>query len=136
MSTVVNGTLVEGPILAIGTGNTPLAGVQALSPRDFFFDAPLTGLNDTNATWSPTLSPIASTDYESAVGWSGIGNISETQKAAIVGLVAQANALGIPSRFWDTPGWPIGARNAVWKELLDAGAYWLNADDLEAASQF
>lgn len=111
--------------------------MQALSPRDFFFDAPLTGLNDTtNATWSPTLSPIASTDYGSAVGWSGIGNISETQRETILTLVGQANALGIHSRFWDTPGWPIGARDAVWKELLDDGAFWLNADDLEAASQF
>lgn len=129
--------MVEGPVLVIGTGNTPLAGVQALSPRDFFFDAPLTGLNDTtNATWSPTLSPIASTDYETAVGWSGIGNISETQRATVLSLVAQADALGIPSRFWDTPGWPIAARDAVWKELLDDGAFWLNADDLEAASQF
>ncbi|EIM92651.1 uncharacterized protein STEHIDRAFT_89836 [Stereum hirsutum FP-91666 SS1] len=137
LSTVVNDTLVEGPVLVIGTGNTPLAGVQALSPRDFFFDAPLTGLNDTtNATWSPTLSPIASTDYETAVGWSGIGNISETQRATILSLVAEADALGIPSRFWDTPGWPIAARDTVWKELLDDGAFWLNADDLEAASQF
>jgi hypothetical protein len=27
-------------------------------------------------------------------------------------------------------------RSAVWQELLDDGAFWLNADDLEAASSF
>jgi hypothetical protein len=34
-------------------------------------------------------------------------------------------------RFWDTPGWPIIARNNVWRELLNDEADWLNAGDLE-----
>lgn len=29
-----------------------------------------------------------------------------------------------------------GARNNVWTELINDGADWLNADDLEAASSF
>jgi len=126
-----NGTCTLGVVTAVGTGNTPLAGIQALSPRDLFFDAPLIALN---ATFDITLSPIASTDYEVAVGWSGIGNISETQLSNVQRLVADAHQLGIRARFWDTPGWPIGARNNVWKTLMDNGADWLNADDLEAAA--
>ena len=27
-------------------------------------------------------------------------------------------------------------RNAIWQELINDGAFWLNADDLEAASSF
>ena len=81
-------------------------------------------------------SPIASTDYEAVVGWSGIGSINGTARAAIKQLVDDAHSFGIAARFWDTPGWPIRARNAVWEELLTAGADWLNADDLEAASKF
>ncbi|KAJ6575212.1 hypothetical protein B0H19DRAFT_632556 [Mycena capillaripes] len=126
-----NGTCVLGPVVAVGTGNTPLDGIQALSPRDLFFDAPLIALNE---TFDITISPIASTDYEVAVGWSGIGNISDTQLSAVQKLVADAHGLGIRARFWDTPGWPIGARNSVWKVLMDNGADWLNADDLEAAA--
>ncbi|OBZ79258.1 Altered inheritance of mitochondria protein 6 [Grifola frondosa] len=98
---------------------------KALSPRDYFFDAPLMQLTDPslNTTWDPTLSPLASTDYAEAVGWSGIGNISDAQRANI-------------TKFWDTPAWPIHARTNVWRELLNGGADWLNADDLKAASEF
>lgn len=81
-------------------------------------------------------SPIASTDYGSVVQWSGIGSINDTARETIKQLVDEAHALGIKARFWDTPGWPIRARNAVWEELLTDGADWLNADDLEAASEF
>ncbi|KAJ7492533.1 hypothetical protein FB451DRAFT_536856 [Mycena latifolia] len=130
---VPNGTCTSGAITVVGTGNTPLDGIQALSPRDVFFDAPLTGLN---TTFDVTLSPLASTDYEVAVGWSGIGNISEAQLSAVQKFVADAHGLGIRARFWDTPGWPIHARNNVWKTLTDNGADWLNADDLEAAATF
>ncbi|KAJ7225428.1 hypothetical protein GGX14DRAFT_548279 [Mycena pura] len=126
-----NGACVLGPVVVVGTGNTPLAGIQALSPRDVFFDAPLLALN---STFNPTISPLASVDYEVAVGWSGIGNINNTQLSAIQTLVADAHALGIRARFWDTPGYPIFARNAVWQTLIDNGADWLNADDLEAAA--
>jgi len=126
-----NGSCVLGPVVVVGTGNTPLAGIQALSPRDVFFDAPLLALN---STFNPTISPLASVDYNVAVGWSGIGSINNTQLSAIQTLVADAHALGIRARFWDTPGYPIFARNAVWQTLIDNGADWLNADDLEAAA--
>lgn len=138
LTTFANDNLTEGAITVVGTGNSPLEQVKALSPRDYFFDAPLTQLNDTslNTTFDITLSPVASTDYGPAVGWSGIGNISETQRNSIITLVNMAHSLGIRSRFWDTPGWPIHARDAIWQELLNDGSDWLNADDLEAASSF
>ncbi|KAJ7110123.1 hypothetical protein C8R44DRAFT_935479 [Mycena epipterygia] len=134
---VSNGTCTTGAITVVGTGNTPLDGIQALSPRDVFFDAPLTGKfpsNTLNATFDVALSPLASTDYEVAIGWSGIGNISDAQLATVQKLVADAHGLNIRARFWDTPGYPIFARNNVWKTLIDNGADWLNADDLEAAA--
>ncbi len=138
LTTFANGNLTESVITVVGTGNSPLEQVKALSPRDYFFDAPLTQLNDTslNTTFDPTLSPLASTDYGPAIGWSGIGNISETQRSNILTLVEMAHSMGIRARFWDTPGWPIHAREAIWQELLNDGSDWLNADDLEAASSF
>ncbi|KAF8216129.1 hypothetical protein K438DRAFT_1800115 [Mycena galopus ATCC 62051] len=126
-----NGICTLGPLVVVGTGNTPLAGIQALDPRDVFFDAPLTALN---STFDITISPLASTDYGVAVGWSGIGTINQTALTAIQTYVADAHALGIRARFWDTPGWPIHARNNIWKTLIDNGADWLNADDLPAAA--
>jgi hypothetical protein len=135
---LANGTLVPSAVTVVGTGNSPLTQVKALSPRDYFFDAPLAQLNNASfaTTWDVTLSPIASTDYEVVVGWSGIGEISEGQKANLTQLIGDAHSRGIGARFWDTPGWPVNARENVWQTLLEAGADLLNADDLEAAAKF
>ncbi|KAI0375383.1 hypothetical protein BV20DRAFT_960514 [Pilatotrama ljubarskyi] len=138
LTTFANGTLTSSAVTVIGTGNSPLEQIKALNPRDYFFDAPLTQLTDPslNTTWDPTLSPLASTDYAVAVGWSGIGNITDEQKANITRFVGDAHALGIKARFWDTPAWPVYARENIWRALLEGGADWLNADDLAAASSF
>jgi len=97
----------------------------------------LTGLDDDpSTTYDPTLSPMASTDYEVAIGWSGIGNISDTQLANLTRFIEDAHSRDIKARFWDTPAWPIQARNNVWEVLINNGADWLNADDLAAASSF
>ena len=138
LTTYANGTLVTSAVTVIGTGNSPLDGVKQLDPRDFFFDGPLAQLTDPslNTTWGPTLSPIASTDFGEEIGWSGIGNISDAQLATIVQYIENAHAVNIKARFYDTPGWPIQARTNVWNLLLNSGADWLNADDLEAASSF
>lgn len=124
--------------MVVGTGGSPLDLIKNLSPRDFFYDAPLDQLGNStlNTTWDISLSPIASCDYSEVVGWNGITNISDSQRSTILNLVQNAHARGIRARFYDTPGWPINARDNVWRELLDDGADWLNADDLEAASKF
>lgn len=124
---------MSSAITVIGTGNSPLDRVKALDPRDYFFDGPLANLT---TDFKPTLSPIASTDYGVAVGWNGIGTIPDDKLAKLRQLIGNAHALGIEARFWDTPGWPVSARNNVWKVLLENGADWLNADDVKAASEF
>lgn len=128
-----NGTLVPSAVTVIGTGNSPLDLVKVLDPRDYFFDGPLTNLT---GDFKPTLSPIASTDYEVAVGWNGIGTIPDDKLTKLKQFISNAHALGIEARFWDTPGWPVSARNNVWKVLLENGADWLNVDDVKAASEF
>ncbi|KAA1468186.1 hypothetical protein DENSPDRAFT_857135 [Dentipellis sp. KUC8613] len=134
LTTFSNGTVKSSAVTVIGTGNTPLDGVTALQPRDVFFDAPLASLNGSN--FDHTVSPIASTDWGSVVGWSGIGNPTDAQRNTIQTLINDAHTRGIQARFWDTPGWPVRARENVWTELLNDGADWLNADDLVAASRF
>ena len=138
LTTATNGAVELSAVVVVGTGNSPLELVKELNPRDYFFDAPLTRLTDPslNTTWDPSLSPLASDDYEVAVGWNGIGNISDVQLANITRFVGDAHSRGIRARFWDTPGWPIHARDNVWRVLLENGADWLNADDLEAAANF
>ncbi|KAJ3757196.1 hypothetical protein EV360DRAFT_46525 [Lentinula raphanica] len=137
LTTFTNNTLTPSALTIIGTGNTPLQRIKSLSPRDIFFDAPLASLNDDPDTiYNTTLSPIASTDYEVAIGWDGIGDISETQAGEVERLVGEAHRRGMKARFWDTPGWPVQARGKVWEVLVEKGADWLNVDDVEAASLF
>ena len=137
LTTYENGVLTTGPVTVVGTGNTPLIGIKSLTRRDVFYDAPLTELTSTSDTmWNVSLSPVASTDYVSVVGWDGISPITQEQQSTIQTLVQNANKLGIRARFWGTPGWPIEARSNIWRMLLASGQIWLNADDLEAASQF
>ncbi|KAJ7630992.1 hypothetical protein FB45DRAFT_979176 [Roridomyces roridus] len=142
-----NGTCTLGPLTVVGTGNTPLDGILAALTEGrvlrcsvdwqvlcFDEDQFVILLPALNSTFDITVSPIASTDYEVAVGWSGIGTINQTALAAVQQFVGDAHALGIRARFWDTPGYPIHARDNIWKTLIDNGADWLNADDLEAAA--
>lgn len=138
LTTFANGTLTQSVITVVGTGNTPLELVKAQLPRDFFYDAPLDQLTNPslNTTFDNTLSPLASTDYAEAIGWNGFGNISEDQLANLTKFVQNAHDRGIKARFWDIPAWPIYARNKIWTMLLENGVDWLNADDLQAASEF
>ena len=137
LTTYENGALTIGPLTVVGTGNTPLDGIKSLARRDVFYDAPLTELavGTSGTTWNVSLSPVASTDY-AVVGWDGFSPITQQQQSTIGTLVQNANKLGLRARFWGAPGWPIEARNNIWKTLLASGQIWLNADDLEAASQF
>ena len=136
LTTATNGTLKRSAVTAVGTGNTPLDLVKKLEPRDLFYDAPLGQLTNPslNTTWDPTLSPLASDDYAAYVGWNGLGNISDAQKANVTKFVGDAHARGILARFWGAPAWPVSARDNIWRTLLENGVDWVNADDLEAAA--
>ena len=137
LTTFENGVLTTGPVTVVGTGNTPLGGVQKLNPRDFFYDAPLTNLHNTaDTTWNTSLSPVASTDFISAAGWDGLSPATDAQKTALKNLVQGANSLEMRARFYGVPGWPVEARDSIWSVLLASGDIWLNVDDLEAAASF
>lgn len=126
-------TVTQGPVTVIGTGNTPLAQVQGVAPRDYFWDAPIPIL----AAIPSTVSPIASTNFNVFFpGVRGNEGLNDAQEVLLAAQVALARAKGVKLRFWDQPGWPVGTRNGVWRSLWDAGVDILNVDDLEAAADF
>jgi hypothetical protein len=140
--TTYNGTaLINKPVTVIGTGNTPLSAIQsqtpsASNPRYAFFDANLALLNSTQSNITRFESPIASTDFVPLFGNVRNEAFNDTQKATLNAVLKVAHAKGIGARFWDTPGWPIGTRNAVWRTLYDAGVDLVNVDDLAGAAAF
>ncbi|KAF3396112.1 Ubp5-interacting protein [Penicillium rolfsii] len=129
-------TLTNGPVTVIGTGNTPLDMVAPIANRDYFFDAPLSRLNDAKyAEVTGLVSPIASTNFEEAVGKiTGDTDpiLNDDQLKALRVQIATAEKRGIGARYWNTPSWPVRRRNLVWRTLLREGVALLNADDLDS----
>lgn len=128
----VNATAMNSrAITVIGTGDTPLDYFLSRPDRDYFFDAPLASLN---ATFIPTLSPLASTSLKAQIGWTGVFTASKAQNDSMTKLISQAHEQGLKVRFWENPTWPLFARNRVWNTFIELGVDYINADDLEAAT--
>lgn len=134
-------SLTAGPVTVVGTGNTPFDyfspdPASSSNPRFTFFDAPLSQLTKSPYnTLTSLISPVASTDLNSVTGpltWSKGLNSMQVEK--VQEAVKVASTKGIMARFWETPAWPIQTRNALWRQLWDAGVGLLNVDNLSAAS--
>lgn len=136
LSTYDGINFLSGPVTVIGTGNTPLSLVQNAVPRWAFYDAPLARLNEeafSNVTRFDA--PIASTNFEAAIGKIRKAALSEEQLEALRTQVKSAHDKGIKVRYWNEPRWPVSTRNAIWRAMWDEGVDLLNADDVAAAAQ-
>ena len=129
-----SGGIVDGPVTAIGTGSTPLSQIQNLTERDYFWDAPVATLGTSFSNITSKVSPIASTNFAQQFGTMHGGTFNETQLTKLRSQIAVATSKGIMVRYWNTPAWPISARNSVWETLVTEGIGLLNADDLRAAA--
>ncbi|KAF2402915.1 hypothetical protein EJ06DRAFT_527892 [Trichodelitschia bisporula] len=143
LTTTDGKTVTPGQVTAIGTGNTPKSyflpndPASASNPRYTFFDGPLATLNATeNANITKTITLIASAPLSGTAGEIRTEGLSKDQLAAVRAQIATAKSKGIGARYWDTPAWPIGTRNAVWRTLWEEGVALVNVDDLAAASEF
>ncbi|KAI1135139.1 hypothetical protein F5Y05DRAFT_395757 [Hypoxylon sp. FL0543] len=141
-----DGTMNQRQVTVVGTGNTPFDLVMENSTyRDVFFDAPLSEMwedpdllgsasSKENATYDETNSFYASASFGETIGHVLTG-FSDDQIHKIRGQIRGAHRRGLKVRYWDTPGWPIGVRNNVWRTLMEEGADILNVDDLKSASR-
>lgn len=123
-----------GPVTVIGTGNTPFDFVSKQQERDYFFDGPLKTLN---SSYPVELNPIASASLKSLVGENiGPNGLSDNQLDLLKTYIDAAHDKGIKTRLWDVAWWPVQKRDALWRQIINAGSDFLNADDLELASTF
>lgn len=152
-----NGThRVLRPITVVASGNAPFHLINASSDyRDVFFDAPLDALVDPqdppNAVsipvgfegqltpqhlaykYNPSNSHFASVNFGKAIGQLGNRRLSSTQEAKLQGQIQSAVQRGLIPRYWGTPIWPRGLRDAIWALLIKEKVGLLNVDDLRAA---
>ncbi|KAH9904661.1 hypothetical protein F4778DRAFT_770055 [Xylariomycetidae sp. FL2044] len=150
------GGISERQVTVVGTGNTPFdLVVKQPGPgrhRDIFFDAPLGEMwenpyapdrppppppaeEEKWYTYNTSNSFYASTNFGEAVGRPTLAGLSGRQLQTIRGQIRGAHRRGLKTRYWETPGWPVGLRNEIWHTLVAEGADILNVDDLKGATE-
>lgn len=133
--------VIPGLITVVGTGNTPFDLLIANTTyHDIFFDAPLDQLwgedAPNNATaYTSENSYYASVSFDATIGKPWLGHLLPDQVRKVRAHIAMAKGMGLVSRYWDTPAWPVRTRDNVWNVLEKEGVGILNVDDLEAASK-
>ncbi|RBR10708.1 uncharacterized protein FIESC28_09355 [Fusarium coffeatum] len=149
-STSANASFTSGPITVVGTGNIVKRRDVNIGPdvakwqryHDVFLDASLDLLarpgfcqrND-----SLCLEVGENEFYTASVSlWRAIGTVipyfSRSQKINLRNQVQLAKDLGLKSRYWELPGWPVSRRNYVWRTLAQEGVDLLNSDDIVSAA--
>lgn len=136
-----NGTsIVPGPILHVGTGNTPFEAVlnstyNNATYRSVFFDAPLDALS---TTYNTSNSYYTSISLSHLFGHSKIprSGLTKSQMITVKGQIEKATELGLVSRYWDIPAWPVSTRMKIWRQLEDLGVGMLNADQIDEAARW
>jgi hypothetical protein len=137
-----NGTaVIPGPITHVGTGNTPFEAVLNSSYsnstyRDVFFDAPLHNLSH---IYNLSNSYYTSTSLTGVLGGKSRiprNGLTKKQMIFLRGQVDKATELGLVSRYWDIPPWPVSRRINIWHQLEELELGMLNADAIDEAARW
>lgn len=120
-------------VLAIISGNRPLAFMKSQTIRYAAYDGRLT---DLKSSVPADLIPLISDRWGRHFSWRGEGPMPDAERLKLKKIVQTAHKKGQRVRFWATPDHPSPARDALWRELLTAGVDLLNTDDLKGLQQF
>ena len=86
--------------------------------------------------FTPLNSHYASTSFRASIGypWSPSHpfhlRLSPAQLDLVRRQIAGAHNLGLKVRYWNTPSWPRGLRDEVWRVLVREGVDVLSADEI------
>lgn len=119
------------PLLAILSGNRPIATVRTATHRIVALDGRLADLSPDSSPPPPAVMPLISQGWDAITKWDGAGNAPDFVRAAVTDAVRRSHAQGRRLRFWGSPD-----DEAVWGLLYDAGVDLLNADDLNGLERF
>jgi len=115
------------------SGNRPIAYMKNQTQRFAFVDGRIT---DLTAVDSLDLMPLISDRWTKYFSWRGKGEMPEKERAQLRLFVQQAHNNGQMIRFWATPDKPGAERQAIWRELMEAGVDLINTDDLTGLREF
>lgn len=127
-----NGKRKEGAVTVVLTGDYPRAAVagDGTGVRYAACDGKLSDL-DAAAPPPADLVPLVSADWKKTFTWRGAGPLPEADRTKLAGFVKKAHEQGRTVRFWGAPD-----QKTAWTELRDAGADWINSDDLDGVQKF
>ena len=125
--------VIEGPILAIVSGNRPRGLMKSESVRYAAYDGRMEDLGSADPA---SFIPLISDKWTDIFTWEGIGPMPEQERKTLRDIVERAHLEARRVRFWATPDNPSTARDAVWLELLEAGVDLINTDDLQGLQRF
>jgi hypothetical protein len=80
--------------------------------------------------------PLISDDWNNFFTWTGRGPIPKQEQEKLREIVKAAHREGRLLRFWGTPDAAGPERDAVWRELINAGVDLISTDDLKGLRDF
>ncbi len=125
---VDQGQVIEGPILAVVSGNRARKVIDADETRFVGVDGRLSDLGSDD---SPDLLPWISDRWGAHFQWDGMGEMPAGEREKLQRIVEQAHKEGRAVRFWATP-----ETREMWEVLADAEVDMINTDDLDGLRDF
>lgn len=127
-----NGTVTEGPVTVVISGEKPTEFIEGQTDRYAFLDGGTGG----SIGADPTLVPLVSDDWTEVFTWNGSGDMPTEERDELERIVNDAHAAGQRVRFWATPDSAGAERDAVWNVLKEVGVDHINTDDLAGLQEF
>ncbi|TWG08867.1 phosphatidylinositol-specific phospholipase C/glycerophosphodiester phosphodiesterase family protein [Saccharopolyspora dendranthemae] len=127
-----NGTVTEGPVTVVISGEKPTEFIEGQTDRYAFLDGGVGG----SIGADPALVPLVSDDWTQVFSWNGSGDMPADERDELERIVGDAHAAGQRVRFWATPDDAGAEREAVWKVLEEVGVDHINTDDLAGLQEF
>lgn len=124
-----DGVVEPGAVTVIVSGNRPRDVMAAQRERLAAYEGRLADLTAGNV--DPAFMPLISNDWSEVFDWRGGESMPEDQRQRLETFVSLAREQGVMLRFWNTPDTP-----PVWTVLKAAGVDLINADRIEALSEF
>ncbi|MFE3165093.1 phosphatidylinositol-specific phospholipase C/glycerophosphodiester phosphodiesterase family protein [Streptomyces sp. NPDC059224] len=133
-TTYAHGRVVPGAVTNVVSGDRAARSpMEAQTVRRAFYDGRLTDLG----TPAPaSFVPLISDNWTLNFTWLGEGDFPRAERQKLRAVIGEAHANRQKVRFWATPDVAGPARDALWSELLAAGADYFNTDDLAGLEAF
>jgi hypothetical protein len=125
LSVCANGTVKEGAVTAVISGNRARVTMAVQPVRYAFYDG---RLPDLAGTPPASFMPVVSDRWGDYFKWDGIGEMPAEEREKLRQIVTLAHAGGQRLRFWATQDKSFVARKAIWKELVAAGVDYICTD--------